>query len=83
MAEWLFLFLTICFFVSSAMAEYWHWQFEFFGARSRLSVCCNLFGSLELALSIGMLRLTSIELGARSNTKRGLGGLEKFRGEFF
>ena len=46
-------------------------------------MCCNLLGSLELALSIGMLRLTSMELGARSNAKRGLGSLEIFRGEFF
>ena len=46
-------------------------------------VCCNLLGSLELVLSIGMVRLTSPELGARSNAKRGLGSLEMLRGEFF
>ena len=51
--------------------------------RSRFFVCCNLLGSLELALSHGMVRSTSTELGARSNAKRGLGSLEMFRGEFF
>ena len=46
-------------------------------------MCCNLLGSLELALSHGMVRSTSTELGARSNAKRGLGSLEMFRGDFF
>ena len=83
MAEWLFLFLIISALVSSAMAEYWHWLFEFFGLISRYFVCCNFIGSLELALFIGMVRLTSLELGVTSNVKRGLGRLEMLRGEFF
>ena len=83
MTEWLFLFLTISGLVSSAMAEYWHCLFEFFGAISRFFVCCNLLGSLELVLYFGMVRSTSPELGARGNAKRGLGSLEILRGEFF
>ena len=83
MAEWLFLFLIISALVSSAMAEYWHWLFEFFGLISRYFVCFKFIGSLELALFIGMVRLTSPELGVTSNAKRGLGRLEMLRGEFF
>ena len=51
--------------------------------RSRFFACSNFLCSLELALTIGMVRSTSTEVGSRSNAKRGLGSLEMSRGEFF